>query len=272
MKRRLSVALQPPPAWQRQRLRRWLGEWQIEQRLAADQPPRESAAPARDPRAAAGWSCGAEYATGKADPAPAAGQIRLLRPDDAATRERPVFVALLSRRAGMFTVAPFGRFAEPAFEGELATERSAPALRVLCLWNLAVLPAVRLARSWWVGRLSKAERTAAAAVRRHLAGRAALAPELAQRCGPPLRHPADPRQEYRAEERFFMARLQAAAAVAPPTAAAEAWPETEAAALERAAEQRATYGSGRRPPAAPADGAAGGDASASRQGSGAGGR
>jgi len=229
-----------PADWERERLSRWLQEWALSRRLAAagakevgggkdDEPTLGTR-----PRSADGG-----------ERRPMAGQIRLLFPDEAVTRNRLVYVAVLDEAAGGFSAAPYSRFAEPAFEGEVLTGREAACLRVLCVWNTMALSRNRLERSWFVDVLSESERRDADSLRRYLRGEAALTSTLARRCGAPLRHPADPRAEYRERERFFAAELcrVSPAGMAVPVGGA-AWPEAEeGASFLMAADPGAPYGS-----------------------------
>lgn len=238
--RRLPEARRRAPAkGQLQRLARWLREWDVDRRLADEEDSQIEAA------SVGGAGAGA---TDLADPGGepvAAGQIRLLFPDTPETRARPVFVAVLQEERGEFLIAPFGRFGEPALEGEWLTGRDAPALRVLCLWNCFALPPGRLLRSWLVDELSAAERAGSAAVLQFVRSGIGLPPGVKRRCGPPLRHPADPRQEYRSQERFFANELRRTAGAADGAAAETGlWPEPETSALKKAAETKTPYGRG----------------------------
>jgi hypothetical protein len=220
-----------------QRLAQWLREWDVDRRLADEGDRQIEAAPVS--RSGAG-------ATELADPGGeplAEGQIRLLFPDTPETRDRPVFLAVLQAQRGEFLVAPFGRFGAPALEGEWLTGRDTPGLRVLCLWNCFALPPERLLRSWLVDELSPNERAESAAVLESVRSGIGLPPAVRRQCGPPLRHPADPRQEYRSEERFFANELRRAAGAASSAGAeTRLWPEPETPALKKAAETKTPYG------------------------------
>jgi hypothetical protein len=235
--RRLPEARRRAPAkGQVQRLARWLREWDVDRRLA-DEGAQIEAATVAGPEAGA-----MELADPGGEPL-AEGQIRLLFPDTPETRDRPVFVAVLQEQQSAFLVAPFGRFSEPALEGEWLTGRDAPGLRVLCVWNCFAWPPVRLLRSWLVDELSPTERAGSAAVLQFVRRGIGLPPGAKRHCGPPLRHPADPRQEYRSQERFFANELRRTAGAAGSAGAeTKLWPEPDASVLKKAAETKTPYG------------------------------
>lgn len=187
----------------------WLDEWRIEQALGDEE--RESAerpAPGAEPGgdghavATAGAGAGRSQAgdrTGHAPPQ--AGQIRLMFPVAAAPAARPLYVALLEACGeAAFLAAPYSRFATAATPGELATGRKPLPLRVLCVWNARYIPAAAAAGSWLSGRLRPSERRDALIVRNRTAAGEPVPPALRDRVGPPLRHPADPRRIYVAQE------------------------------------------------------------------------
>lgn len=186
--------------WQRERLTRWLAEWEIEREL-----PLEGGAITWQGRSEVGtWP----VAPLEAEPPVVAGQIRLLSPEVPVARDRPLFFAILSEQgARSFVVAPYSRFAEPAFPGELLTGRDAPPLRVLCAWNARAMAGWILEKSWLVDELSAREMDEASGVLRHLRDGAKLPAGIERRMGPPLWHPADPRMAYKREETAMMAAL-----------------------------------------------------------------
>jgi hypothetical protein len=216
----------------RRRLLAWLTEWHLDRALGAEQE-----------RAAPGAGVAAQCCAG--EPPPAVGQIRCLSPALRAGRRRPVHVACIAAGgAGKLVAAPYSRFAEPGLPGEFHTGRDTGPLRVLCAWNAREVAADVLSESWLADTLSERELEEAAAVRAALRGDAPLPPDLADRVGPPLTHPDDPRQEYRCEEADMMDDL---AAGAPASASrpleyptrAELAPD----ALPKAAEPQDDYGS-----------------------------
>lgn len=204
----------------RARLTAWMEEWDLDRRLAGA----ESEEPAPQRRPAAYPDAGARVRL-------SIGQIRLLLPVTSRTAERPVYVAILDARdADRWVVAPFGRFAAPALPGELATRRRTPMLRVLCVWNLGILPGDLLRSSYPAGRLTAAELRMASAVRSAFAaGTGSAVPP--GRIGPPLLHPLDPRHLYIEEEQGLWIEFDL------PNADVGAWGD----ALQRAAEKKAGY-------------------------------
>jgi hypothetical protein len=191
--------------WARQ-IGRWMAEWETERALRdADEAP--AAPPPAGPPVL------------RYDVAVRAGEIWMLHPEAARPCERPVYMAVLFvRRGGWIGVAPYSRFATPAWEGEWRTGRTTPALRVLGLGFQRLAPARVLAGGWRAGRLTAAER---AAVRAWLEtdGEPWTRPELSVRGGPPLTHPEDPRWDYvREEEAWLDAWLAAHAAEADAAA------------------------------------------------------
>ncbi|MCE9616472.1 MAG: hypothetical protein K8T26_19535 [Lentisphaerae bacterium] len=195
---------------QRAQLARWLAEWQVDQAMGAS-PWEAGPRPPGIVRewggaGGGGWGGAGLVADLAAEPAPDVGQIRLLAPAAMSSSQvRPLYVAILARdAAGACEVAPFSRFAEPAFAGEWLTGRAALPLRVLCLWNTRALDATILATSWLVDALSLEELADAQAVRTHLTEGRTLPSALAARVGPPLFHPDDPRHAYRYRETLLM--------------------------------------------------------------------
>jgi hypothetical protein len=180
-----------PDPDQAARLSRWLKEWELLQALAPDAPPPASHTPLALADAA--------------DPAPVqAGDIRLLHPAIEPHGVRYIAV-LCQQNGGDFLVAPFGLLSEPATPGEVATGRTTPALRVLCIWNRFEMCRANLQRSWLADRLNDEEcHTLLAPMVTASAMGAATWP--ADRTGPPLRHPLDPRWDYLDMESEFRQR------------------------------------------------------------------
>jgi hypothetical protein len=191
MKRLPNIAIQTAPAWQRDRLERWLREWEADRRLPIPDLPNPAPLPP--------------------DPAstqtPVPGSIWLLHPSVTPAATRPVYISILQpadRSAGQLDVAPFGRFAEPALPGEWLTGRTTPALRVLCPWNSAAMSVAAIQRGWPVDQLTATEQEHALAVWAHVREDRPLPESLGQQVGPPLVHPLDPRWEYRDEEALLL--------------------------------------------------------------------
>lgn len=135
-----------------------------------------------------------------------AGQIRLLpRPGISAGCDlgglRPVYVVILQDRGnGTWLVAPFSGFTNPAVPGEWLTGLRPVPLKVLSLWNARTVDAVAAARGWPCGRLSSGKVADALDVWRHATQGEPLERVAANRIGPALRHPLDPRHAYMQEE------------------------------------------------------------------------
>ncbi|MBL7077638.1 MAG: hypothetical protein ISS31_09205 [Kiritimatiellae bacterium] len=172
-----------PPDPNRARLARWLAEWELFQALTPEKVDiAERPAPPL-------------LSLSQPDDTPVhPGDIRLLHPRFESSIPRYVAVAANTDGDG-WHVVPFGLLTEPATPGEVVTRRSAPALRVLCLWNQFSLPTTMLQCCWRVDRLSEEEK-------------AWLQSDLpSHRVGPPLRHPLDPRWDYLEMESEFRQRV-----------------------------------------------------------------
>lgn len=141
------------------------------------------------------------------------GDIRLLNPWLVREVRRPLYFAVLGEwLEGMWLIAPYARFSLPATVGELNTGRgeSDPKqdpLAVLSLWNAHTVPPEVVQQSWFIDTLSGDELENAWEVFRHVTTGKPLSPLLAQRAGPPLYHPSDPRHDYLAEEAAGLSAL-----------------------------------------------------------------
>ncbi len=197
----------PVPEEKKERLARWLAEWQIEQSLTAGDGDEETE-PSRDGEERSPSDREGLVAPTADEPGPDAGQVRLLSPQIPAAGDMPLHVALLDRVApGVFLAAPFSRFAEPATPGELQTGRTERALRVLCPWNARSIPLRTLQKGWIVSDLTEQQRQDALCVYRHVHKGDPLREDLVHRIGPPLVHPDDPRLVYEAREDLRMDRI-----------------------------------------------------------------
>lgn len=195
---RLGIAGTKP--WQRDRLASWLAEWELE----LEMPAAEETVPGKAGPAADMWPA-EDHAV---EPPPASGQVRLMSPEVPVAFNRPLFLVILSDLGdGTLMAAPYGRFAEPAFPGELVTGREAPPLRILCLWNARAVDAKTLGKSWLVDEMSRREMDEASRVLSYLRNGTKLSAGIVRRMGPPLWHPADPRVEYRRREAAVMEDL-----------------------------------------------------------------
>ncbi len=163
---------------------RWYYEWELYKTLAGT----DTSAAARTQRQR--WHA--------ITPAPTVtkSDIRLLHPQIEPSAVRYVAVLAPHGDTAWLTV-PFGQLSLPATPDEIHTDRTSPALRVLCGWNRFIIPTAALQQSWRVGTLTAEEM-------------AWLASPPPERTGPPLRHPADPRWDYLEMESEFRERVRIA--------------------------------------------------------------
>jgi len=200
-----------PPAGYRERLARWFDIWKYELELRRENPEYAKPPPALPPESRTKHMGFGQRHPFDADLL-ATGQIRLLGPGVLPQSRRPVYVAVLSEwEDGMFLIAPFGPFMEPATTSEWLTGRDAFPLRVLCLWNAHTVPRSSLAESWEVDDLSPQELADARSVFDHVFTGDPLSDRLLDRVGCPVVHPNDPRIAYQQEEARQMAPLAVAA-------------------------------------------------------------
>ncbi len=199
-KPRTNRSPSPTERQQRRRLAEWLAEWRLEQTLL-----RAESSPGDD----AGVNFGDAAAPAKTtDRQPEAGQIRLMMPDIATTRSRPVYVlVLMPLTSDEWLIVPFGILATPAIPGEWRTGLRALPVRVLCVWNARRLTNDRLQRSWHgrdldSRRLAQARRLTkdvfswSVKVSRRISAGVDEYSVLPNMLGPPLVHPLDPRRQY----------------------------------------------------------------------------
>lgn len=185
----------------------WLRLWEMDRRLSNVTLESEEESPARS-------TVGQIASLIKEfdGPAQSPGEIRLLSSLLVPSCPRPLYVAILADwEAGLWLIAPYGRFTEPATPGELQTNREAAALRVLCLWNTHSVPSEVLRCSWLVDRMTKEEQEEAWRVFQHALTGKALPTSLEDRVGPPVFRAEDPRLEYQEQEVLFLAPLKARA-------------------------------------------------------------
>jgi len=235
---------------QRERLARWLAEWELDRALREEEVDRSGAAPKRvrdgdtsGSREKEGGRNGKPFrsAPGGDDADPAPGQIRLLPPSMPGAGERPVYVLVLAAEGtNGFVLVPFGRFAGPAVPAELLTGRDEPFLRVLCVWNVIRLTADSARRTWLAGSVDDEELGTALAVYRHETEGVDLADNVADRIGPQLSHPFDPRYIYLREEADRLRRLDESARCGTRRFIYDRQDEDRV--LPKAAEDREEYG------------------------------
>lgn len=233
MKHLSHLHLRPPPEPQQRHLAAWLQEWRTATILEQSEEPPDSGTTGEQTDANA-----AEVPIAPYDPVDNSGEVRLLSPVIAGADQRPVYVAVLRPPStGTVLVAPFSRFPVPALPGELLTQHSTPALRVLCLWSAREMTESLVARSWLVDALTQEELDTGLQLLDCLRRRSSLPPGLESLVGPPLVHPDDPRHDYMEEELARMETLTADAAERS-RAAPFVYPERSATDLPMAAEDR----------------------------------
>lgn len=215
---------------QRDHLREWAAEWAIHQALTSTPGALPQTPPVLDPATAASLTVSSKFnpsammlrqleaaimpddarravAAGlnlvrASDKAAAValerGEIRQLNPDLKPSWLRPVLVLLLTVDAErQRTLAiPFGPLAKPAFQSELSTGIEDESLAVLSVWNAMWLPAELAARSWVVEHASPELLADIESLRTALVNKQNPPATLAERTGPPLLHPTDPRHGY----------------------------------------------------------------------------
>lgn len=218
MKNLPKINQSPVTQSQRDRLGRWLAVRRLDQELEStigEMAPAESAGPeipaAEIRRLIRPFDLGV-----------AVGDIRLLSPRLAPADGLPRYVAVLKEwDEDEFLVAPYSKYPEPAVTGELATGRNHFSIDCLELWNARAIHRLALKHSWLADRMSDAEQADAWVVFAHAFAGKPLPEALADRVGPPVFVPEDPRLEYQAEEAAAMAPLAARSAeIAAWTAAA----------------------------------------------------
>jgi hypothetical protein len=132
--------------------------------------------------------------------------VRLLNPWLVRGVRRPLyFVVLAEWLDGLWLIAPFSRFTMPATVGEWNTGRGEAdprqdPLSILSLWNAHTVPPEAVQQSWFIDTLTDTEMANAWEVFRHVTTGKPLTPALRDRVGPPIYHPADPRNDYLAQE------------------------------------------------------------------------
>jgi len=232
------VEVHEVPRKTRQTLREWLREWELDRALCGADGDSVAAEADNEPVAPELRAAPVEE-----EPAPEVGQIRCLSPELTAARTRPLYVACLAEAPpDRLLVAPYGHLAVPGLPGELATGRASTPLRVLCLWNARPVLAAVLRRSWLADALSERELEEALAVYRALRGGTPPPDDLADRTGPPLSHPDDPRHAYAREAEGLMTDLEEGRTGPPAAIEYPRRPAFTAEELPKAAEPREQYG------------------------------
>ena len=196
-RRNISIEM-PSSEAQRRNLTEWLTAWRVEGELRRGDDPEEES-PMKGVILRTALDAGSVIEV---------DEVRLLYSDSQATWRRPVYLAVLEKGMDdLFLVAPFSRFEYPALPGEIITGFDPPQLRVLSIWNAFHIRRMRLDAGWQVDRLDRGDRELALAVYSALCGEREFPLELVDRTAPLLKHPLDPRWDYREEELEMVAAL-----------------------------------------------------------------
>lgn len=231
MNRLPSDSIVPPTEGDRERLALWLAEWEADRILQKESVPETAESTNPDPTPEM-----TETAELKA------GQVRLLFPDHASTRARLRYVAILEISPdGPCLMAPFSRFSEPALPGEMQTQLDDFLLRVLCPWNAHPLPADRARRSWLVDHLSEEDVCAGRELHAAIEAGDSTPAGIADRTGPPVHHPLDPRKEYMIGERQWISALAGPGRERDTIRFPDAFARQDPDRLRKAAEDRDPY-------------------------------
>jgi hypothetical protein len=167
---------------ERNTLSDWLFEWNLDQALGGREAPA-----AVDPLAS-------DF---RGEVPPAVGQIRLW--PGGGPLDPPCLGFLLPAGYGTWWVLPFSRYAHPASPDEWRL-RDEPPVRVLQGWNRRRVGTALAAASWLAGRISGEALFLATVFLQAIGDGGPMPPVLRSMIGPPLRHPLDPRHDYREQE------------------------------------------------------------------------
>lgn len=192
MKKLKKLNLEPVADWEKERLSRWLYEWELMQ-----SPDSADELAAQDEKSLEMLPKGSIAPT---DDNIEVGQIHLLAP---VANENMLFIVITSiAENGDIGFVPFSPMSEPATADELLSGRTTEVIRVYSLWNLREVSPDIVGKSWIVDLLDKSE------MERLLRALAALEcdgcslpNDLLEDAGAPVVHPEDPRREYKTYER-----------------------------------------------------------------------
>lgn len=177
-------------AAQRELLRQWLAERNLDLVLREATAPDGEAAP----------SLRYERTRRTTPVAARAGDVVIARPS-VRGGWGPLYLALLDQLPDQrWHAVPFSRYSVPAVPGEWRTGLDTPALRVLCFWNVRAVEPARLLPGVTC-RLPRAQFARIRIIAAELDAGPLGTSGAAKGFGPPLVHPADPRYDYLAEER-----------------------------------------------------------------------
>ncbi len=129
-----------------------------------------------------------------------AGQILHLSPELTDEVTEAVFVLVAEVRDGMTLLVAFSPLSLPAARDEFLTELDDEGLRVLSAWNAYWVPLALAARSWPVELGTEPLMEDLTRYRESVLADKGVPEVLAERVGPPLEHPDDPRWTYYTQE------------------------------------------------------------------------
>ena len=136
-----------------------------------------------------------------------AGEVRHLAPELVPDMDREVFVLILEENGGEVLVAGFTPFSLPASSEELLTGVDMEGLRVLALWNCRWLKRGMVERSWKVDVELGSLAADGAALREARMKDEPVPVHLADRVGPEVVAPDDPRWDYFEKEGAYLVRI-----------------------------------------------------------------
>lgn len=192
-----SIKFVTIPEAQRHHTAAWMREWQIQERLEADEGSENKPDLIHMDTANIVPTLWRPPADPLKDPLPAPGHIRLLPAGLVMNSMEPLYVAVIADwEYGLVLAAPFSSYQAPATEGELQTGRTEPALAVLSTWSTFSVSPFLLARSWYCDQMDSALLEDAWQSYRHATTGAALPSSLIGRVGAPIVNPLDPRIVY----------------------------------------------------------------------------
>ncbi len=177
----------------RERLARWLYEWNLLQASdGGDEVDMDDKANSLD-------SLPEDCFVAPMDGSIEVGQIRLMAP---VANENMVFAVVVSiAENGDIGFVPFSSLAEPATSDELLSGRDKELVCVYCLWNLRIVSADIMGKSWVVDLLDEYEMKRLTRAVISLEHEGCLPDDLRADAGPPVVNPEDPRREYKDYER-----------------------------------------------------------------------
>lgn len=205
MNRKLpQIRFSEPPQWQRERLHRWLTEWNL--RHSMEEP--EGLAAASSAEAELFTSAeDSSYPESRHDTEVRPGDIRLIPFARPGTEDRPLFCAVLApwpedneqTEHRSWVTCLFSGMAEAGLPSEWQTGEDVP-FSVLSLWNSQLAPEGFLRNTWCLETWPNDTRRKALEIYKSWFLSREIPTGLTEEVGPPIRHPDDPRNQYLLEE------------------------------------------------------------------------